>query len=173
MSDATVDVDPAVEISRASLPAACYRVRKEFDDLPCSHRSWAHDGRCRFLHGYERRFTIDFRCDELEPGTGFVVDFGQLREVRELLQRQFDHTTIVSADDPELALFEQLDERGVIDLRVMEHSGMEGAARWVMARVDALIGELTAGRVSVERVEARESRKNALILEKPLPSRDD
>jgi 6-pyruvoyltetrahydropterin/6-carboxytetrahydropterin synthase len=142
------------------------RVRKEFDDFPCAHRSWAHDGRCRFVHGYARSFVIDFACDELDPATGFVVDFGQLRDVHALLAAQFDHTTVVAADDPELELFEQLADKGLVDLRVMTHSGMEGAADWVFRHVDELIGLTTGGRVRVVRVEARESTKNAVVLDR-------
>jgi 6-pyruvoyltetrahydropterin/6-carboxytetrahydropterin synthase len=142
--------------------AALYRVTKLFDDLPCCHRSWAHDGKCAFLHGYERSFTVEFAAERLEPGTGFVVDFGALKDVRRMLERQFDHTTLIAADDPELALFEDLHARRLIDLRVMDQPGMEGGARWVFDQTDALVRDRTDGRVHVTRVEARESRKNAV-----------
>lgn len=148
-------------------PAGHFSVTKLFDDLPCSHRSWAHDGKCSFLHGYERSFEIEFTCRELEPGTGFVVDFGALKEIRAMLQAQFDHTTLVAVDDPELPLFEELARRGVVDLRVMEHTGMEGAAEWAYEQVDERIRKLTDGRVRVSRVVARESRKNAVTFVAP------
>ncbi len=148
-----------------------YRVTKLFDDLPCCHRSYAHAGKCAYLHGYERSFVIEFACDRLEEGTGFVVDFGALKDVRRLLERQFDHTTVIAADDPELDLFHDLHARHLIDLRVMEHPGMEGAARWVFDEVDALVRELTGGRVRVTRVQARESRKNAVTYARdPAPA---
>jgi 6-pyruvoyltetrahydropterin/6-carboxytetrahydropterin synthase len=150
--------------SVAGTQASRYRVSKLFDDLPCCHRAWAHQGRCAFLHGYERSFVIEFACQELEPGTGFVVDFGALKAVRAALAEQFDHTTLIAADDPELAAFTELAARGVIDLRVMAHTGMEGAARWVYETVDVMMRQATGGRAWVTSVEARESRKNAVTL---------
>lgn len=143
---------------------ARYRVTKLFDDLPCCHRSWAHQGRCAFLHGYERSFLIEFACRELEPETGFVVDFSALKAVRAMLAEQFDHTTLIAADDPELPAFRELAARGVVDLRVMAHTGMEGAAHWVYETVDALMRKTTGGRAWVTSVEARENRKNAVTL---------
>ncbi|MFI1227510.1 MULTISPECIES: 6-pyruvoyl trahydropterin synthase family protein [unclassified Streptomyces] len=145
-------------------PAAAFTVTKLFDDLPCCHRSWAHDGKCRFLHGYERSFEVEFACVELDPVTGFVVDFSALKNVRALLNRQFDHTTLVAGNDPERPLFEELAARGVIDLRIMEHTGMEGAAAWVMDEAGRLVHEATDGRVWIRRVEARECRKNSVTL---------
>lgn len=141
-----------------------FRVRKLFDDLPCCHRSWANQGNCAFLHGYERRFDIEFCCSSLEPKTGFVVDFGALKVIRDALRQQFDHTTLIAEEDPELPLFKQLASRGVIVLRVMANTGMEGAARWVFDTANRLVSEATGGRVWVTRVEARESRKNAVTL---------
>jgi 6-pyruvoyltetrahydropterin/6-carboxytetrahydropterin synthase len=144
--------------------AAVFRVRKLFDDLPCCHRSWAHHGKCFFLHGYELTFEIEFSCAEREPRTGFVVDFGALKDIRAALQHQFDHTTLIATDDPQRDLFEQLAEHGVIDLRIMEHTGMEGAAAWVFETADRIVGGATGNRVWVTQVEARECRKNAVTL---------
>jgi 6-pyruvoyltetrahydropterin/6-carboxytetrahydropterin synthase len=148
-------------------PPVRFSVTKLFDDLPCAHRSWAHNGKCSFLHGYERSFEIEFGCYETEPKTGFVVDFSDLKEVRALLQGQFDHTTLVATDDPYRELFEELGQSGVIDLRVMDHTGMEGAAEWVYEHVDRLVREHTASRVWVLCVVARESRKNAVVFRAP------
>lgn len=144
-----------------------FSVRKLFDDMPCVHRSWAHEGKCRFLHGYERSFTVEFVCSRLEEGTGFVVDFGGLKKVRALLEDQFDHTMIVAADDPYREIFEDLAAKGLVDLRIMPGAGMEAAAEWVFEEVNRLIAELTGNRVWVRSVEARESRKNAVLLSDP------
>lgn len=143
---------------------ARFHVRKLFDDLPCCHRSWAHHGKCFFLHGYERAFEIEFACTETEPGTGFVVDFSALKDVRAALQRQFDHTTLIAINDPQRDLFELLADRGVIDLRIMDNTGMEGSAAWVFDTAGRIVGQATSGRVWVSSVEARESRKNAVTM---------
>ena len=168
MSDTTIGVGTHVAtMHRADAPigrAARFHVRKLFDDLPCCHRSWAHEGRGFFLHGYERSFEVEFACAEVEPGTGFVVDLRTLKAVRAALRHQFDHTTLIAEDDPHRDAFEMLAERGVIDLRIMDNSGMEGSAAWVFEAAERIIGLATSGRVWVSRVEARESRNHSVTL---------
>lgn len=168
MSDTAIaEPVPNATVRRADPPGertARFRVRKLFDDLPCCHRSWAHRGKCYFLHGYERTFEVEFACAETEPGTGFVVDFSSLKDVRAALSLQFDHTTLIAVDDPERDLFELLAKRGVIDLRIMNNTGMEGSAAWVMETAERIVGLATSGRVWVSRVEARECRKNSVTL---------
>ncbi|MDT8911797.1 6-carboxytetrahydropterin synthase [Amycolatopsis sp. PS_44_ISF1] len=149
--------------------STAFRVRKLFDDLPCCHRSWAHEGKCAFLHGYERVFELEFSCSELEPDTGFVVDFGGLKEVRAALRDQFDHTTVIAEADPELPLFRELAAKGLLDLRVMPSPGMEGAAAWVYDVASEIVRRTTGGRAWVSRVEARECRKNAVTLDGTAP----
>jgi 6-pyruvoyl-tetrahydropterin synthase len=168
MSDTTIGVGTHVAtMHRADAPigrAARFHVRKLFDDLPCCHRSWAHEGRGFFLHGYERSFEVEFACAEVEPGTGFVVDLRTLKAVRAALRHQFDHTTLIAEDDPHRDAFEMLAERGVIDLRIMDNSGMEGSAAWVFEAAERIVGLATSGRVWVSRVEARESRNHTVTL---------
>jgi 6-pyruvoyltetrahydropterin/6-carboxytetrahydropterin synthase len=144
--------------------ASVFSTTKLFDDLPCVHRTWQHPGKCAYLHGYERSFEVEFACTTLEEGTGFVVDLGDLKEVRSLLQAQFDHTTLIASDDPEREVFERLDRSRVIDLRIMESTGMEGSAEWVYDTVNQYIRERTAGRVWVVAVTSRETRKNSVLL---------
>jgi 6-pyruvoyltetrahydropterin/6-carboxytetrahydropterin synthase len=138
-------------------------VVKTFDDLPCVHRAWRHEGRCRLLHGYSRSFDVEFTADELDAN-GFVVDFSALDDVRELLREQFDHTVLVERDDPLFDEFVRLDEAGAARVRVMDHTGMEGAAMWVLDTVDRHMSERSGGRVRVARVVARENAKNAVTV---------
>lgn len=154
-------------IHRADTPigrAARFHMRKLFGELPCCHRSWANRGKRFFLHGYERAFEIEFACAETEPGTGLVVDGGAVGEIRSALRYQFDHTTLIAADDPQRDLFELLAERGVVDLRIMDNTGMEGSAAWVFETAERIVALATGGRVWVSRIEARESRNNVVTL---------
>jgi 6-pyruvoyltetrahydropterin/6-carboxytetrahydropterin synthase len=135
---------------------------KTYRDLPCSHRAWRHQGHCRFVHGYSRAFTLHFAAIQLDD-CGFVVDFSSLKPLKAWLEHMFDHTTLINADDPELATFQDLHERGIIDLRVVEHCGMEGGAELVWRKADALVREQTGGRAWCVAVEARENEKNAVM----------
>ena len=51
---------------------------KSYEDFPCSHRQWRHEGHCRFVHGYSRSFTFWFTAKKLDLN-GFVVDFSSLK----------------------------------------------------------------------------------------------
>ncbi|MGE2816336.1 6-carboxytetrahydropterin synthase [Mycobacterium heidelbergense] len=151
---------------RADAPVgrtARFHMRKMFDNLPCCYRSWANQGKRFFLHGYERTFEIEFACAETEPDTS-VVDPGAVRVIRAALRYQFDHTTLIAADDPQRALFELMAERGVVDLRIMDDTGMEGSAAWVFDTAERIVGLATGGRVWVSRIKARERRNHVVTL---------
>ena len=121
-------------------------------------------GKRFFLHDYERTFEVEFACAETGPDTGVVVDSIAVRRIRAALRYQFDHTTLIAVDDPQRDLFELLAERGVIDLRIMDNTGMEGSAAWVFDTAEQIVGLATGGRVWVSRVKARESRNHVVTL---------
>lgn len=141
-----------------------FHMRQVFANLPCCHRSWTNRGKRFFLHGYERTFEIEFACAETAAGTGSVLDPDALEEVWDVLRKQFDHTTLIAVNDPERDLFELLADRGVIDLRIMDSTGMEGSAAWVFETVDSIVARTTRGRVWVSRIKARESHSNGVTL---------
>jgi 6-pyruvoyl-tetrahydropterin synthase len=152
---------------RADAPVgrtARFHMRALFDGLPCCRRAWAGVGKQALLHGYERTFEIEFACAETDPGSGMVVDGGCIKAIRAALRSQFDHTTLVAADDPQRELFGLLADNGVIDLRTMDNTGMEGSAAWVFDTSERIVGLATQGRVWVSSVEARQSRNNVLTL---------
>jgi hypothetical protein len=152
---------------RADAPVgqrARFHMRKLFYNLPCCHRSWANQGKRFFPHGYVRTFEVEFACAETEPDTGVVVESNAVREIRAELRYQFDHTTLIALDDPQRDLFELLAERGVIGLRIMDNTGMEGSAAWVFDTAEQIAGLATGGRVWVSRVKARESRNHVVTL---------
>jgi 6-pyruvoyltetrahydropterin/6-carboxytetrahydropterin synthase len=90
---------------------------------------------------------------------GWVVDFGDLRNVRDQLEQQFDHTTLIDPSDPFMSSFEELDKSGVISMRVMDPT-MEGMTLWVRD----LVQSWTSGRypnAQLIRVTCWENEKNA------------
>jgi 6-pyruvoyl-tetrahydropterin synthase len=162
---ATADGVHVAIMHRADAPVgqrARFHMRKLFDNFPCCRRSWANQGKRFFLHGYERTFEVEFACAETESDT--VVNPSAVREIRAALRYQFDHTTLIAVDDPQRDLFELLAERGVIDLRIMDNTGMELSAAWVFDTAEQIVWLATAGRVWVSRVKARESRNHVVTL---------
>jgi len=125
---------------------------------------------CKFLHGYRLISKIWFGCSGLDD-KNWVVDFGGLKGLKEILEKQFDHTLCAAADDPLLPLFQQLHAAGGCDLRVMDKGvGIERSAEWVFEAADAYVRNTSLGRCWVERVEVWEHEKNSAIYEKPVGS---
>lgn len=134
--------------------------RKVFADYPCAHRQWAHQGHCKFIHGYSRSFILEFGCEHLSP-EGFGVDFGGFGPIKDWLKDQFDHTCLINADDPELALFERMHDQEIIKLRVLPNVSMENTAKFVFDYVSPWIHERTQGRAWLISVECKENEKNS------------
>lgn len=133
---------------------------KRYENFPCCHRQWRHEGSCSLVHGYSRSFTIIFGATQLDK-CGFVMDFGKLRDVKAWLEYVFDHTCLINDDDPELKTFQELHQKGVLSLRTLPNVGMEGTAQFVLEAVHAMVSEATDKRVFVVAVEARENSKNS------------
>ncbi len=135
---------------------------KRFIGFPCTHRQWLADSHCRFIHGYSREFYFEFQSSELTK-EGWVVDFGGLKSVKTWLDNMFDHTFLASENDPHLELFEEMDKKEIIQLRILPNVGMEGTAKYVYEKVNQLIKDQTNNRAWVKSVEVRENEKNSAI----------
>jgi len=131
-------------------------------------RQWKADSHCKLIHGYRLQTKIYFTADSLDD-KNWVFDFGGCREIKKVLEKQFDHTTCVAGDDPELETFKLLSEKGMIDLRIMEEGvGIEKTAEWVYNAVSNYVKESTNDRVTVTKVEVWEHEGNSAIYEQTL-----
>ena len=144
-----------------------FQSTKSYYNYPCSHRQWRHKGHCAFVHGYSRSFHFVFAANELDE-CGFVVDYGGLKELKDHLDRTFDHTLLLNLDDPLMKKFEELEELGACDISVLPYGvGMEGTARYLCEWTDNLVREKTDGRCWVVSAESRENDKNSSIYFNP------
>lgn len=139
-----------------------YQSTKIIELGSCAFRQWrATHSNCRFLHGYQLKAKLWFGGSALDE-KNWIVDFGGLKELKAKLQHVFDHTTTVAADDPELATFEELDKKGIIQLRVLEKGvGIERVAEVVHSIANSYIKSLTNGRCWVDKVEVFEHEENS------------
>jgi len=133
----------------------------------CAFRQPKATSHCRFLHGYRLTAKFWFASETLDQNN-WVVDFGGLRELKKLLQDQFDHTTCISADDPHVDHFKKLQQIGVCDLKIMDGVGIEKFAEWCHAAADNFAGILTNMRCKCTRVEVFEHENNSAIYEPPV-----
>lgn len=131
-------------------------------------RQWRADSHCKLIHGYRLQTKIYFTADSLDE-RNWVFDFGGCKEIKNLLEKQFDHTTCVAGDDPELETFKLLSDKGMIDLRIMEEGvGIEKTAEWVFKTVNKYVKESTNGRVNIIKVEVWEHEGNSAIYEESI-----
>lgn len=140
--------------------------------LSCAFRQWRAESHCRFLHGYALEIKLTFRAEDLNSNY-WVVDFGGLKDVKAFLVDMFDHTTVVAHDDPHLETFEELYDKGLIQLRVMTAVGCEAFAGMVFREVDAWLkanqkdGKFT--NAVLESAEVREHSGNSAICKLNIP----
>jgi 6-pyruvoyltetrahydropterin/6-carboxytetrahydropterin synthase len=144
-----------------------YRSTKTYDHnegLSCCFRQWrATHSHCRLVHGYALAFKFVFAAYDLDE-RHWCVDFGGLKSVRNWLHDTFDHTMIVAEDDPALDRFRELEDGGLVRLRVLPAVGCEATARYVFERVSRFVAQETEGRVWIESVEVREHGGNSAIF---------
>lgn len=130
----------------------------------CAFRQPRDDGHCSFLHGYRLQAKFWITAKELD-NRNWVFDFGDFKDIKKVLQKQFDHTTCIDKNDPFLEKFKELNDYGVIDLRVMDGVGIEKFAQWCFETVDKVVKEKTQDRCRVLRVEVWEHELNSAIYE--------
>jgi len=130
----------------------------------CAFRQPQADSHCKFLHGYRLTAKFWFTARSLD-NNNWVVDFGGLKGLKMLMQKQFDHTTCISESDSELDSFKKLNEKGVCDLRIMNGVGIEKFAEYCHTVADNYVDELTDGRCNCTKVEVFEHENNSAIYE--------
>ena len=146
-----------------------YRSTKKFDGYSTAFRQWrAKHSHCHYIHGYAMEFLVTFEgsLDELN----WVCDFGCFKRngIKDHMKYMFDHTTIVAKDDPELDSFKQLSEKGLIQLRILDHVGCEKFAKYVYDYINSKIFTETEGRVRVVKVESFEGGTNNSAIYEPV-----
>lgn len=133
--------------------------------LSCCFRQWrATHSHCSLLHGYSLGFKFEFGADKLDE-RNWVVDFGALDGLKKKLERDFDHTTAVAKDDPQLFVFTQLPEN-MCQLVIFERVGCESFAEHAYNLAVETLEEMgLSNRVKVLRVECAEHGSNSAIYQ--------
>lgn len=150
-----------------------YQSTKVFDGFSTCFRQWRSQGsHCQFLHGYSVSFKVWFAGDL--DRHDWVWDFGGMKTAKtqidgmspkDWMHYMFDHTVIVAEDDPHLTSFYALQEKGVIQLRVLPAVSAEKFAQLVLTKLNQFVQTETQGRVWVKRVEFREHERNSAVVE--------
>lgn len=85
-----------------------YKIAKEFK-FEAAHRLHRLDKchPCHALHGHSYKVVVEIEADSLNSNTGFVIDFGELRWIKEWLDKNWDHAVIVASEDPAADIMEE------------------------------------------------------------------
>ena len=122
---------------------SAYTSSKQFELGSTAFRQWKADhSHCKFIHGYQLKTQLTFGCHSLDD-KNWCVDFGGLDTLKQTLRNHFDHTLVVAGDDPALEAFTELNEKGIIQLRIMvEGVGVEKFAEYVFKTADSFVMRL-------------------------------
>ena len=133
----------------------------------CAFRQPFATSHCRFIHGYRLQAKFWFSCDHLDSNN-WVVDFGGLKGLKNILEEAFDHKTAVWAKDPDLDMFKKLEERGMIELVIFDNGvGIEKFAEYCYNAANEYIDSTTNGRCWCSKVEVWEHEGNSATYETP------
>ena len=139
-----------------------YTSTKEYHDaFPCAYRQWRADSHCNLNHGYSFSMKFYFGTNDLDV-RNWAADYGGLKELKKILEDQFDHTTLVSADDPELEFYKEMERRKLAKLTILPALGCEALSDMLYKYVNGVYipdmwGEGESKRLWCYRVEVRET----------------
>jgi len=141
-----------------------YRSTKSYPDLgPVAYRQHKADSHCNLIHGYSLGFKFTFESDTLDA-RNWVVDFGSLRPLKELLESQFDHTLLVAEDDPHIDWYREAHNRKIARVVELPALGCEAIADMVFEYTEGWLKEAGYGdRVRLVEVEVFEHAKNSAM----------
>ena len=132
--------------------------------LSACFRQWRAESHCRLLHGYALAVKLTVGAVELDC-RNWVVDFGSLKSLKQMLQDTFDHTLLVAEDDPKLEVFKQLDNvHGIAKVVVVPACGCEKFAEMIFECTEIWLKDNGyAPRVKLIAVEVKEHGANSAI----------
>lgn len=131
--------------------------------LSATFRQWRADSHCNTLHGYALSFKFTFEADELDD-RNWVMDFGGLKDLKEKLEKFFDHKVIVSKDDPKLGAFQALEGMGIADLVILDGVGCELFAKKAYELGQETLDKLElSSRIRIVSVECAEHGANSAV----------
>lgn len=131
--------------------------------LSCAFRQWRAQSHCNLIHGYPLAFSFVFGAETLDA-TGWVVDFGGLKELKQILVNHFDHTLAVAVDDPMIQELCNLDEVGLAKVVQFDRVGCEAFAQVAFRWAEQVLKDKGyAPRARVLSCECREHAGNSAI----------
>ena len=143
-----------------------FQSTKKLGPISVGHRQWRDNGHCAWVHGYGRyiQFTFEGDLDERQ----WVMDFGDLKDVKQWLEEQWDHRVMIASDDPQLEKLKEMHDLSIMNINIMDVDkgwgpGIEASCKFVYDHVQPLICQKTDGRVKLTKVEIWEHERNSAV----------
>ena len=140
-----------------------FKSTKRFGPISTGHRQWKHKGHCSYVHGYGRYVRLTFEASKLDE-RGWVMDFGDLKDIKRWIEAEWDHKVLIASDDPLLQQLKELESHGGILLNVLPdgyYPGIEESCRYLYDMLSPMIQKKTNNRVEITRVEIWEHENNS------------
>jgi len=147
-----------------------YTSTKEYiDAFPVAYRQWKADSHCSKIHGYSFTMKFHFGTNDLDVRR-WAADYGGLKDLKMILEDQFDHRLLVGESDPHLDWYKEAEKRGIANLTVLPNLGCESLADMLYKYVNGVYipdmwGAGEAARLWCYRVEVRETQANMAFRE--------
>ena len=143
-----------------------FQSTKKLGPIAVGHRQWRDGGHCAYVHGYGRyiQFTFEGNLDERQ----WVMDFGDLKDIKAWIEKEWDHRVLIASDDPQLEKLKEMHELGIMDINVLDVTkgwgpGIEASCKHIYDNVANLIHVKTDGRVKIVKVEIWEHERNSAV----------
>ena len=139
-----------------------YTSAKKIGPITTGHRQWKDGGHCSYIHGYGRYVVITFAC-YVRDEKGWVMDFGDLRDVKKWIEDEWDHRVLIAYDDPLLNELQELHNKGGIDINILPTEygpGIEDSCKYIYDNINPMIVNKTDDRVWVEKIRVYEHENN-------------
>lgn len=139
-----------------------YTSEKIISGFTACFRQYKAESHCNKLHGYALEFKVVYGCEKLDKNN-WCQDFGDLKQLKNMISYLFDHTTVVANHDPEREIFKEMHKKNIIDLRFLTTVGCEAFAKVVFELAESMIKE---ERVFIESVTCYENKTNSATYKK-------
>ncbi len=133
--------------------------KKSYRDIPFAHRQHRHAGHCSLIHGHNWTITLTFGCNKIDEN-GFVIDFGQLKYIKNWIDENLDHACVFNKDDPELNHLLG-NAKNLFKSYLVENCSSEGLAQHLYPIFDTMVRQKTEERAYVIEIEIEEDSKNS------------
>lgn len=133
-----------------------FQSSKLMDGYSTCYRNHLSTGQTQHLHGCDIKFRMYFEGDL--DYRNWVADFGWMKRSKQTVNGMnlkdyfsylFDHTCLIQNDDPFREIFEDMNSKGTIQLRLLDSTTKEGIEQFLSNIIQELISNETNGRVNL------------------------